>query len=182
MKGIVFNLLEQAVNDEYGAQAWDAILTAADVDGVYTAVGSYDDEQLMRIVGAASTALETEPDVLVRWFGGRALPLLNTRYPHFFAAHDNARDFILTLNAVIHPEVRKLFPGADVPEFAYDTSDPDVLLLSYVSNRGLCALAEGLIDGAAAHFGEKVTIVQRECTKHGDARCLFACTFSAAES
>jgi hypothetical protein len=118
----------------------------------------------------------------VRWFGGRALPLLNTRYPQFFRAHTNARSFILTLNDVIHPEVRKLFPGADAPEFVFDETDPNVLVLSYVSSRGLCSFAEGLIDGAAAQFGEQVDIVQRECTKRGDARCVFACSFSAAAS
>ena len=29
----------------------------------------------------------------------------------------------------IHPEVRKLYPGASVPEFDFDTSSPDVLLI-----------------------------------------------------
>jgi hypothetical protein len=181
LKGIVFNLLEQVVTDEYGAPAWDSVLSAAGLDGGYSAVGSYDDGELGRIVSAASTALETDPDVLVRWFGGRALPLLHTRYPQFFAAHTNARSFILTLNDVIHPEVRKLFPGADAPEFIFDTTDPRVLVLSYVSSRGLCSFAEGLIDGAAAQFGERADIEQRECTKRGDARCVFACTFGPAE-
>ena len=178
MKGIVFNLLEQVVTDEYGAPAWDSVLTAAGLDGAYTAVGSYDDAELVRIVTAASAALETEPDALVRWFGGRALPLLFAKYPQFFDGHKSASTFILTLNDVIHPEVRKLFPGADAPEFAFDTSDPKVLVLSYVSGRGLCSFAEGLVDGAAAHFGEQVEIEQRECTKRGDARCVLACTFS----
>jgi hypothetical protein len=182
LKGIVFNLLEQVVTDEYGASAWDSMLDAAQLDGGYTAVGSYDDAELGRIVGAASSALETDPDALVRWFGGRALPLLHTRYPQFFASHHDARSFILTLNDVIHPEVRKLFPGADAPEFIFDTTDPNVLVLSYVSSRGLCAFAEGLIDGAAAQFGETVDIVQRECTKRGDSQCVLACTFSTASS
>ena len=180
MKGIVFNLLEQVVSDEYGAASWDAIVEAAGVDGVYTAVGSYDDAELGRLVGAASTALETDGDVLVRWFGSRALPLLKALYPKFFESHASTRSFVLTLNDVIHPEVRKLFPGADVPEFVYDDSDPAMLVMSYVSSRGLCALAEGLTEGAAAEFGEQVTIVQRECTKRGDSRCIFECTFSPA--
>jgi hypothetical protein len=180
LKGIVFNLLEQVVTDEYGAPAWDSVLAAAGLDGGYTAVGSYADAELGRIVAAASSALETEPDVLVRWFGGRALPLLNDRYPQFFTGHTNARSFILTLNDVIHPEVRKLFPGADAPEFTFDTTDPNVLVLSYVSARGLCSFAEGLIDGAAAHFAEHVDIEQRECTKRGDAQCVLACTFGPA--
>jgi hypothetical protein len=180
LKGIVFNLLEQVVTDEYGASAWDSVLDAAQLDGGYSAVGSYDDAELGRIVTAASAALETDPDVLVRWFGGRALPLLHARYPQFFAPHTNARSFVLTLNDVIHPEVRKLFPGADAPEFVFDTTDPHVLVLSYVSSRGLCSFAEGLIDGAATHFGETVDLVQRECSKRGDAQCVFACTFAPA--
>jgi hypothetical protein len=180
MKGIVFNLLEQVVVDERGAEAWDAVLTAAGVDGVYTAVGSYEDAELGRIVAAASTALETDPDVLVRWFGARALSILKERYPQFFEPHTSTRSFVLTLNDVIHPEVRKLFPGADAPDFGFDESDAKTLRLTYVSNRGLCSFAEGLIEGSAAEFGEHVDIEQTECTKRGDTRCVLACTFSPA--
>lgn len=177
MKGIIFNLLEQVVSGKYGEETWDSLLDAAGVEGSYTAVGSYPDEDLFGLVGAASAALSIPADDLIRWFGRSAMPLLAGRYPQFFEGHPSTRSFILTLNEVIHPEVRKLFPGAYAPEFRFDVSREDRLGLEYVSRRRLCSLAEGLIEGAADHFGEEVTIVQERCAKRGDEGCLLVCTF-----
>ncbi|MGH2711707.1 MAG: heme NO-binding domain-containing protein [Actinomycetota bacterium] len=180
MKGIVFNLLEQVVTDQHGEDAWDQILEAAGQEGAYTAVGSYPDEQFMALVGAAVELLRVEPDDLVRWFGKRSIPLLASRYPAFFEGHTSTRSFVLTLNDVIHPEVRKLFPGADVPTFDFRTPDENTVELAYVSSRKLCSFAEGLVEGAAGSFGETVEINQTECMKRGDARCVLVCAFAPA--
>ena len=177
MKGIVFNLLEEAVSRDYGEDVWDALLEAAEVDGAYTSLGSYPDENLMRLVGAASSALDMPAHDVVRWFGLNAMPLLASRYPQFFEPHESARSFVLTLNSIIHPEVRKLYPGADVPVFDYDTSSEDVLVMGYASRRRMCAFAEGLIDGAAAHYGERAVIQQPRCMTRGDDRCVLEISF-----
>lgn len=180
MKGVIFNLLEQVVAAEHGEQTWDTLLDAAGLEGVYTAVGTYPDEEMLKLVEVATEALGIPSDDLLRWFGRAALPLLAERYPEFFKAHSSTRSFLLTLNDVIHPEVRKLFPGAYAPSFEYDTSHEDALSLSYISHRNLCPFAEGLIEGAAAHFGEQVTIEQTKCTRRGDDRCVLAVTFRKA--
>jgi len=172
MKGVVFNLLEAVVRRDYGEDTWEAILEAADADGAYVPLGNYPDDEMMRLVGAASAALKIPADDVVRWFGRNALPLLAQKHPHFFKPHKSTRPFLLTLNDVIHSEVRKLYPGADVPVFTYDTSSSDVLLMHYRSPRKLCSLAEGFIEGAAAHFDEVVSLDQPECMKRGDDRCV----------
>jgi hypothetical protein len=172
MKGIVFNLLEECVTAEHGEDTWDALLDAAGLDGVYTSLGSYPDEDLLALVMAASSALGVPPDDVVAWFGRSALPLFAERYPQFFAAHDSTRPFLLTLNDIIHPEVRKVYPGADVPEFEFDTSSDEVLLMEYRSARKLCSFGEGLIEGAATHYGEHVAIEQPQCMKRGDEKCV----------
>ena len=180
MKGIVFNLLEQAVTDKYGEDTWDSLIDAAGVDGSYTAVGSYPHEEIFAIVKAASDALGADADDLVRWFGRAALPQLAERYPVFFEGHDSTRAFLLTLNDVIHPEVRKLFPGAYAPSFEFDTSEAGVLSMSYRSHRNLCSFAEGLIDGAADRFGETAQIEQPSCSKRGDEDCILKIRFAKA--
>lgn len=182
MKGIVFNILEQVVTREHGEETWDSLLDAAGLDGAYSAVGSYPDEQLVAIVGAASEALATPADDIVRWFGRVALPEFQVRYPAFFDGHTSARSFILTLNDIIHPEVRKLFPGAYAPHFNFDDSNGGRLTLEYVSDRQMCAFAEGLIEGAAAYFGETVVIEQPQCQKRGAPTCTIVCTFAPRET
>ncbi len=178
MKGIIFNLAQEVVSETYGEDTWDALLEAAGLDGSYTSLGNYPDEQLLALVGAASSALGRPADDIVRDLGQGAMPKLALRYPRFFENHTSTRPFMLTINDIIHAEVRKLYPDADLPVFDYQTADDKVLVLGYHSSRKLCALAEGFILGAATHFGEMATIDQPECMNRGDARCLIRCSFT----
>ncbi len=178
MKGIVFNLLADLVRRDFGDDAWDDLLDAANATGSYTSLGTYEDEEMVRLVAAASAALGRTPGDILRWYGRGAMPMLAEKYPHFFAAPGATRPFLLTLNHIIHPEVRKLYPGADVPEFGYPDSATDALVMEYRSARQLCMLAEGFIAGAADHFGESVEIAQTECMHRGDARCVFQLRFA----
>ena len=180
MKGIVFNLLADLVRRDFGDDAWDDLLDVAKASGSYTSLGTYEDEEMYRLVAAASAALQRTPGDILRWYGRGAMPMLAQKYPHFFAAPESTRPFLLTLNHIIHPEVRKLYPGAEVPEFAYPDSGADTLVMEYRSARQLCMLAEGFIAGAADHFGEDVAIEQSECMHRGDDRCVFRLTFAPA--
>lgn len=178
MKGIIFNLVEEVVRSRYGEDTWDDLLDAAGLDGAYTSLGSYDDEELTRLVAAASKALGVPPDDVVRTLGEAAIPLLAVRYPSFFEQHTSTKSFLLTLNHIIHPEVRKLYPGADVPTFGFEDETERGLTLRYHSERRLCALAEGFVLGAAAHFGERASIEQSACMHRGDEDCLLHCSFA----
>ena len=177
MKGIVFNLLEDVVSRQYGDETWTRLLDEAGDDGVYTSLGSYADDKVFALVGAAARALGQSEDHVLRWFGRQSMPLLAERYPMFFAGLSGTRPFLLTLNDIIHPEVRKLYPGAYVPVFDFDGSSPEMLAMGYRSERKLCALAHGFIEGAADHFHEEAGCEQRLCMRRGDPKCLFELRF-----
>ncbi len=179
MKGIIFNLVEEVVTDSYGPDTWDGLLNDAGLDGAYTSLGSYPDDDLHGLVRAASSQLDVPPDDVIRMIGEQSLPRLATRYPAFFDGHD-CRSFLLTLNDIIHPEVRKLYPGAGVPDFTYDDRAPGELLIDYRSVRQLCALAEGFILGAATHFGETVAVDQTSCMHRGDQTCVLRVRFQGS--
>jgi hypothetical protein len=171
MKGIVFNLLEEAVSRQYGEDTWDDLLEAAGLDGAYTSLGNYPDHHLTDLVKAASAATGTDSQSIIRWFGREAMPALAAAYPGFFVPHDNLGSFLNTLNDIIHPEVRKLYPGADVPTFGFTTATDGTITMRYGSPRRLCAFAEGLIEGAATQFGQVVAIDQPRCMLRGDELC-----------
>lgn len=182
MKGIVFNLLEELVRRDYGENTWDALLETTGLEGAYTSLGSYPDDELIKLVSAASQALKKPSDAILRWFGRNAMPLLADKYPYFFANTTSTRRFLLTLNDIIHPEVRKLYPGAHVPIFDFNSSSPDVLYVGYKSERKLCALAHGFVEGAADHYREDLQFEQTQCMHRGDDKCLFKIAFTNRES
>lgn len=179
VKGIVFNLLEQLVRQEFGQAEWDHVRQDADVDGAFTSLDTYPDAALRKLIAAVGKRAQKTPGEALQWFGRHSMPLLASQFPQLFAGQDSTRSFILTLNDIIHPEVRRLYPGADVPVFDFDTSLPDALTLGYRSPRKLCALAHGFIEGAADHYGESVEVEQSECMHRGDAKCVFQLRFSA---
>ena len=182
MKGIIFNVLEKIVGEQYGEATWDKLIESAGVSGAYTALGSYPDEELFALVGAASKALSLTPDEIVRWFGTNAIAHLAKAYPHFFTPHKDTRSFVLTLNDIIHPEVRKLYPGASVPDFSYHPLGDGRLGVEYSSPKKLCSLAEGLTLGAAKYFGQSATVEQPRCMKRGDSSCMMVWSFGPAGS
>lgn len=110
---------------------------------------------------------------MLRWFGVNAMPLLAERYPTLFAGHENARTFIDGVNDVIHAEVRKLYPDAICPHFKLTDADDGDLMMDYRSQRRMCALAEGFVEGAATHFGNTVEFTHEACVDHGDRACVF---------
>jgi hypothetical protein len=181
MKGIIFNLVEEVVQRAHGEDVWDDILERAGLSGAYSSLGSYPDADLMQLVGAASSLLEVPADDVVRFIGEGAIPLLADRYPAFFE-HPSTRPFLLTLNDIIHPEVLKLYPGADVPVFDFEVRGDDELLIGYKSARKMCALAEGFILGAAGVYREAVTIEQPQCMHRGADACLIHCRFAPLDA
>ncbi|MEM7002106.1 MAG: heme NO-binding domain-containing protein [Pseudomonadota bacterium] len=171
MKGVVFNLLNEMVEEGFGLAAWDTILERAGTEGIYVATDTYADEELVALVGAASELTGIPALELTRSFGEFMIPRFVESYNVFFANHDNLRDFLLTVDQVVHVEVRKLYPEAALPEFQYDADDGGSLTLHYRSPRKLCALAEGLIHGAAAHFGADYQLTHDVCMHNGADHC-----------
>ena len=61
MKGIILNLVEEAVVADHGEATWDEVLDRAGADGAYTSLGNYPDEELRRLVAAGAVTLDVSP-------------------------------------------------------------------------------------------------------------------------
>lgn len=173
MKGIIFNLLQDVVSQHHGEDVWDDLIDAAQVDGVYTSAGSYPDEDMTALVNAAGAKLGLSSAEVLRWFGKEAMPHLARLFPGFFGEHVSARTFVLGVNDIIHFEVRKIYVGAECPHFHIREGANGSLSLDYRSTRRLCALGQGFLEGAGAHYGEELDVQHPQCIDRGDARCIF---------
>ena len=172
MKGVIFNLLEEIVLENFGEQTWLALLDSSGASGSYTSLGNYPDRELIALVTAAAAALEMSNEDVLRWFGERAFPRLAARYPHLVSDHASADALLSSVNTLIHPEVRKLYPGAVCPHFDFSpTRGSAGTLLTYRSPRRLCSLVEGFLNGVANHFATSVSIAHDCCTLEGADEC-----------
>ncbi len=180
MKGTVFNILNEMVEEVAGYETWEAVLTEAGSDGIFISSDTYPDEDLLALVGALSKLTGTPADDLVFAFGQYMTPYFAREFPMFFTEGSSLREFLLTVDKVIHVEVRKLYPDAELPTLAYDESDPTRLVMHYSSPRKMCRLAEGLIDGAAQHFGETYDIHHDVCMHRASDHCELDLRFHAA--
>ncbi|HET7902077.1 MAG TPA: heme NO-binding domain-containing protein [Candidatus Nanopelagicales bacterium] len=172
MKGIILNLVEDVLRQDRGDDYWDDVVDRSGLAAAYTSLGTYPDQDVEVLARVIADRERTSTTEVIRHAGHAGLAMLAVRYPAFFTPHDDLRSFLLSLNTVVHPEVRRLYPGAVIPEFEHRFPEPDVLELVYVSERGRCDLAEGLVLGAADHYREAITVTQPSCTRRGDDACV----------
>jgi len=55
VKGIILNLVEEAIVADHGEVTWEALLESAQVDRVYTSLGNYPDDGLARLLAGRVT-------------------------------------------------------------------------------------------------------------------------------
>lgn len=171
MKGVIFNVLEELVIETSGMDAWNNILQAAGSDGVYTSGESYSDEELFSLVGAACNALNLPAEQVIGMFGEYLFDQLDARHPTFVASAKNLKNFLMSVDTVIHGEVLKLYTNPNLPRFKYIDHGDNKLTMQYSSPRKLCILAEGLIRGAANRYGNSITIDHPVCMHNGADHC-----------
>jgi hypothetical protein len=163
MKGMVFTEFFNLVESAFGADMLDDIIDDANLpnDGAYTAVGTYDHMELVAMVVALSTRSGMPVPDLVKTFGTYLFGQFVTLYPKFFVNVNDSFVFLLGIEDIIHAEVLKLYPDANLPKFDVQLQvECDELIMTYHSNRHFADLAEGLIIGAAQHFNETFDIVK----------------------
>ena len=171
MKGVLFNVVEDVVVDQFSEEVWDDVLQRAELAGAYTTLGNYPDDDLTRIVGAVCEITGLDVGAVLRFTGQHAFAHLVGRRESLLEGIDSWPELLDALDSIIHPEVMKIYPGAQVPSFTV-TGGGERVCLEYRSERGLCELAEGLALGAADWYAETVTSRHVACARDGAEACL----------
>lgn len=164
MKGIVFTEFLEMVEDKFGFETADNIVTQADLpsEGIYTAIGTYDHSEMVQLVSNLSTESKVAVPTLLQTFGHHLFSRFADGYGHFFSGLTDAFSFLSKLETYIHIEVKKLYPDAELPRFDIRLIGQNALEMVYHSERGLADFAEGLLIGCIEHFEEDITIEKEE--------------------
>jgi predicted hydrocarbon binding protein len=182
VKGIIFNLLEDFLKENLGEEKFEELIESCSLKTrePFVGPGSYPDEDLLAIVDRAVEVTGMTKAAALRAFGKFCIGKFTLKYPLFFSKHSNAKSFLKTLNALHEIEVKKLYADAKPPEFVMEDPSPDRLVMRYVSERKLCLLAEGLIEGVAEHYRSPIRFRQTQCMLEGGSSCEFELEFAPA--
>lgn len=156
MKGIVFTKFIEMVEQTWSTDFADQMIESSGVPsgGAYTAVGTYDHHEMVALVSTLSEMSGTPVPDLLRAYGRYLLGQFATLYPGFFENMTSSLDFVASIDAVIHVEVRKLYADAELPKFEVLEHTEKILRVKYRSDRHLGDLAEGLLEACIGYFGE----------------------------
>jgi hypothetical protein len=178
MKGIVFTEFLEMVEQRFGLAMVDHIIEGAAPasGGAYTAVGTYPCRELLQLVGSLATATATPAPQLVQAFGHHLFGRFHEAYPVLFEGIGSAFAFLRSVEHVIHVEVRKLYPDAELPSFEYETPADGTLVLLYSSQHPFADLAEGLIRGCILHYGKPIDVARQDLPGRAPFRARFTLT------
>ncbi len=159
MKGVIFTEFMEMVEKEFGLMTADKVIQAVnpDSDGIYTAVGTYPCSELVSMIVELSQQTSQPIPELVHAFGFYLFGRLFNSHPEMVNQFQSTFELLPRLDDTIHAEVRKLYDQTELPHFEC-VPQGDNMQLKYRSPRGLPDLAEGLLEGCAAHFNEQLEI------------------------
>lgn len=164
MKGIVFTEFQEMVESTFGLEMYDRLVTACSLesDAAYTAVGTYDHTELLQLVTQLSQETKTPVPGLVKAFGHHFFSVLVKSYGEMLTNINSSIELLANVEDYIHVEVRKLYPGAELPRFEFEQVADNRWHVDYFSSRPFADLAEGLIEAAAKHFDDPLTIERED--------------------
>lgn len=169
MKGVVFTIFQEMVEDKFGFEVVDQIIENSKLPsgGAYTSVGTYDHGELVSMVVQLSETTKIPVPDLIKVFGEHLFGEFVKGYPAFFENATSAFEFLKNVHGYIHVEVRKLYPDAELPSIDHEVLDSGAFALTYTSTRPFADLAEGLIRSCLTHFGEECDIQREDLTDDG---------------
>ena len=182
MHGLIFVTWEKYLADRFGSSFLSAYRDAIGETPSTVPLASrvYDDENLLAGVGAASKLAHFPVETMLREYGRYFLinGLTSHLCAYLLTQVHSGRELLLMMRKA-HAQMRRIPDGLTPPVFEFEAipTNSNGLMVVYNSNRQLCPVLCGAIEGAAERYGEKVQIVERSCMKRGATECRFEIYF-----
>ncbi|MCL5128195.1 MULTISPECIES: heme NO-binding domain-containing protein [unclassified Algibacter] len=160
MKGIVFTEFLDLVEDKFGLEMVDRIITSSTLDseGVYTAVGTYSFSEMLQLLQHLSENTGISIDNLLLVYAEHFFSVIEKSYPGLLATYKDPIEMISSVENHIHVEVRKIYPDAELPTFEVVEKTENSLILIYKSSRAMHHFGLGLMNKTFEHFNSTAKI------------------------
>lgn len=174
MKGIIFTLFQDMVEETVGLDVWEQLISSTDLsnDGIYVAGLNYPDADIVVLLKELSAISNKDLPTLLEAFGSYILPHLVHSLPPTLFNYTELWSFLRDIDSVIHTEVKKLSPDALTPDIIVIAEAANMMDVAYQSPRQLCFLAIGLIKQSGEYFNMPVRVQHKQCMHDGHDRCI----------
>lgn len=174
MHGIILKTLQDFVVDTYGEEAWFAVQEAADVEEkVYVPVTVYPDGDVYELVRTAGELTETNPRTILTEYGRWVVPPLLSTYDLHIDDDWTALELIANIQR-FHTSLRtRDLSTFTTPRVKSEWLDRNRVRITYDSDRKLCDVARGAIEGVADHYEADLQYTETSCMHEGDENCQF---------
>ncbi len=179
MKGIVFTEFLEMVEKTFGLETVDYIIAQSNLEskGAYTAVGTYDFAEMLRLVTNLSEKVNTPVNDLLYVYGTYFFSALLTSHPEIFKQFKHPISLMSSIEDHIHVHVRKIYPGAELPTFEVLQEDNNSITMIYESSRSLYRFAHGLMQKTFEHYKREATIIVEKLKEDGS-RVKFTASYN----
>jgi hypothetical protein len=173
MQGVFLDAVEQYVVQELGQTGLKRTRSLVGRgDKGYQFDASYPDEELGLMIRGIVEATGKAPEQVLEEFAEAMVPGLLEVYGFLVNPRWSFTEFLLNTESVIHKGVKLYTPKAKPPAIKAEPVDANAVRIIYGSRRRLCAVARGIIRGAAKHYSVEVTITDERCMFRGDLECF----------
>lgn len=177
MQGIIFEQLREYVWRRHGAGTWSELLgEAAPQRRFYAPDTGYPDEELEALLAAAARKTEKSRSELLHDFGVFIAPTLLELYRPLISPEWGLLDFLEHIEETIHHVVRLDDPNAAPPRLRVERPSEERVLIRYDSERNMCDLGRGIVEGLQREYRQVVLIDELTCMKKGDSECTIEVT------
>lgn len=169
MKGIVFTEFLELVEEKFGLEMVDSMISNSNLEskGIYTSVGTYSFSEILQLLQHLSKSTNISIDNLLLVYGEHFFSVIENSYPGLLATYKDPIEMISSIEDHIHVEVRKIYPDAELPTFEVIEKTDDSLIMIYTSSRAMHHFGLGLMNKTFAHFNSKATIVLEKVKEDG---------------
>ena len=160
MKGIVFTEFLELVEDKFGLEMVDDIISSSNLesDGIYTSVGTYSFSEMLQLLQHLSKRTNISIDNLLLVYGEHFFNVIENSYPGLLATYKDPIEMISSIENHIHVEVRKIYPDAELPTFKVIEKTENALIMDYKSSRAMHHFGLGLMNKTFEHFNSTAVI------------------------
>ncbi|WP_299120336.1 heme NO-binding domain-containing protein [uncultured Winogradskyella sp.] len=169
MKGIVFTEFLELVEEKFGLEMVDHIISSSELEseGIYTSVGTYSFSEMLQLLEHLSAKTDISIDNLLLVYAEHFFGVIEESYPGLLATYKDPIEMISSIENHIHVEVRKIYPDAELPTFEVIDKTKDSLVMIYTSSRAMHHFGLGLMNKTFEHFNSTATIELEKIKEDG---------------